>query len=78
MVQSSQYPCSNSPKWRNQKHSPAGNRRSNIIGWDNFMKGRAASSRTYAQMQYVLVVDWNHKKRDFNQDQWSTQLVTSK
>eukprot|EP00957_Ditylum_brightwellii_P126254 9625444-Ditylum_brightwellii.AAC.1 len=47
----------------------------NIIDWDNFMKGRTVSSWMEAQRQYVLAVDQNHKERDFNQDQWSTQLV---
>eukprot|EP00957_Ditylum_brightwellii_P090403 6884629-Ditylum_brightwellii.AAC.1 len=40
-----------------------------IIDWDNFVKGRAASSWMEAQRQYVLAVDWSHKERDGNQDQ---------
>eukprot|EP00957_Ditylum_brightwellii_P149709 11400518-Ditylum_brightwellii.AAC.1 len=47
----------------------------NIIGWDDFMKGRVAISWTEAQRHYTLAMDWNYKERDFNHDQWSTQLV---
>eukprot|EP00957_Ditylum_brightwellii_P104532 7965035-Ditylum_brightwellii.AAC.1 len=47
----------------------------NTIEWDNLAKGRATHLWAEEQMHYVKALNQIQNERDFDQDQWSSQLV---